>query len=315
MRAVRVRSVELTDGVDFAGAPRLLGFVKTKARKKSEVILRLDSGEPLLARWQYGLGHVIAFTSDARSRWAEPWVRWSAFGTLWPQMVRDVGRRDPAVRVGSRRAPGSAGSSEDEIVYYDAVDDADPSIAEAFQSSQPPRVVVSDPDGTSQTVALEETSPGHYEARIPAQQEGLYRVASANPALQLPATGFYREIEETKPREVNIELLTADQQFDGRESVPDHGAIARRQREYGPRAPSTMAVLAGSRAAFEFRRSGLAKRPLRAIVFASRPQGSVMVSARSHAVKELRVGVDKCALARNAAEASCDIDSAEVGNC
>ena len=147
VRAERVRSVELTDGVDFASAPHLLGFVKTKARKKSEVILRLDSGEPLLARWQYGLGHVIAFTSDARSRWAEPWVRWSAFGTLWPQMVRDVGRRDPAVRVGSHPALGSPGSSEDEIVYYDAVDAAEPGIAAAFQSSQPPRVLVSAPHG------------------------------------------------------------------------------------------------------------------------------------------------------------------------
>ena len=241
VRAVRVRSVELTDGVDFAGAPHLLGFVKTKARKKSEVILSLDSGEPLLARWQYGLGHVIAFTSDARSRWAEPWVRWSAFGTLWPQMVRDVGRRDPAVRVGSRRAPGSAGSSEDEIVYYDAVDAADPSIAEAFQSSHPPRVVVSDPDGTSQTVALEETSPGHYEARIPAQQEGLYRVASANPAMQLPATGFYREIEETKPREVNIELLRQISNLTGGRVFPttaqlldDKGSMVRERRALWP---------------------------------------------------------------------------------
>ena len=36
VRAVRVRSVELTDGVDFGSAPRLLGFVKTKARKDAE---------------------------------------------------------------------------------------------------------------------------------------------------------------------------------------------------------------------------------------------------------------------------------------
>ena len=83
MRVVRVRPVEFTDGVDFDHAPRLLGFVKEKAKTDSETILRVDSGEPLLVRWQYGLGRVIAFMSDARSRWSAPWVQWASFGTLW----------------------------------------------------------------------------------------------------------------------------------------------------------------------------------------------------------------------------------------
>ena len=242
VRAVRVRSVELTDGVDFGGAPKLLGFVKTKARKDSEIILRLQSGEPLLARWQYGLGRVIAFTSDARSRWAAPWVSWPAFGTLWPQMVRDVGRRDPAVRVGLRPA-GAGGEVEDgdEIVYYDAVDEANPSMAAAFQSSQPPRIAVSAPDGTSRTSPLEETSPGHYEARISTQQQRLYRIASANPTLPLPATGFYREMEETKPREVNMVLLTQISDVTGGRVFPttaqlldDNGSLVREQRPLWP---------------------------------------------------------------------------------
>ena len=241
VRAVRVRSVELTDGVDFGTAPRLLGFVKTKARKDAEVILRLQSGEPLLARWEYGLGRVIAFTSDARSRWAAPWVHWPAFGTLWPQMVRDVGRRDPAVRVGLRQAGGAAASSDDEIVYYDAADEANQNIAAAFQDRQPPRVSVSAPDGSLTTAPLEETSPGHYEARISAQQQGLYRITSANPGLQLPATGFYREIEETKPREVNLELLTQISRLTGGRVFPttaqlldDKGSLVRERSPLWP---------------------------------------------------------------------------------
>jgi Mg-chelatase subunit ChlD len=241
VRAVRVRSVELTDGVDFGSAPRLLGFVKTKARKDAEVILRLQSGEPLLARWEYGLGRVIAFTSDARSRWAAPWVHWPAFGTLWPQMVRDVGRRDPAVRVGLRQAGGVAASSDGEIVYYDAADEANQNIAAAFQDRQPPRVSVSAPDGSLTTAPLEETSPGHYEARISAQQQGLYRITSANPGLQLPATGFYREIEETKPREVNLELLTQISRLTGGSVFPttaqlldDKGSLVRERSPLWP---------------------------------------------------------------------------------
>ncbi len=242
VRAVRVRSVELTDGVDFGSAPPLLGFVKTKAKKDAEVILRLQSREPLLARWQYGLGHVIAFTSDARSRWAAPWVRWPAFGTLWPQMVRDVSRRDPAVRVGLRAAAaGGAGRDGDEIVYYDAVQGADSNMGAAFQSSNPPQVIVTAPDGSSQKAPLQATSPGHYEARISTQQQGLYRIASADPALQLPSTGFYREIEEMKPREVNVDLLSRISNLTGGRVFPttaqlldDNGSLVRERRPLWP---------------------------------------------------------------------------------
>jgi Ca-activated chloride channel homolog len=242
VRAVRVRSVELTDGVDFASAPPLLGFVKTKAKKDAEVILRLQSREPLLARWQYGLGHVIAFTSDARSRWAAPWVRWPAFGTLWPQMVRDVSRRDPAVRVGLRAAgPGGAESGGEEIVYYDAVQGADSNVGAAFQSANPPQVVVTVPDGSSHEAPLQATSPGHYEARISTQQQGLYRIASADSALQLPATGFYREIEEMKPREVNVDLLSQISNLTGGRVFPttaqlldDNGSLVRERRPLWP---------------------------------------------------------------------------------
>jgi len=72
--------VEFIDGIDFARSPRLLGFVKAEAKEGSETILRVDVDKPLLVRWRYGLGRAIAFMSDARSRWAAPWVRWASFG-------------------------------------------------------------------------------------------------------------------------------------------------------------------------------------------------------------------------------------------
>ena len=121
VKVVRVRPVEFIDGIDFAHAPRLLGFAKEKAKTGSETILQLDSGEPLLVRWQYGLGRVVAFMSDAKARWSADWVNWKSYGTLWPQMVRDVSHRDRTVRAGVRR-----GSHEGEsIVYYDVMGDAE----------------------------------------------------------------------------------------------------------------------------------------------------------------------------------------------
>ena len=58
VRAVRVRPVEFTDGIDFTKAPRLLGFVQAEAKEGTETILRVDDEKPLLVRWHYGLGRV-----------------------------------------------------------------------------------------------------------------------------------------------------------------------------------------------------------------------------------------------------------------
>lgn len=72
--------------------PQLLGRVVTSARPEAETIL-LAEGEdedPLLAAWHAGLGRVVAFTSDASSRWAREWLGWEKFVPFWSQVVRST---------------------------------------------------------------------------------------------------------------------------------------------------------------------------------------------------------------------------------
>jgi len=244
VRVVRVRPVEFIDGIDFTHAPHLLGFAKEKARKGAETILKIDSGEPLLVRWQYGLGRVVTFLSDARGRWSADWVRWPGFGTLWPQMVRDVSHRDRTVRAGVRR--GSRGGES--VVYYDVLSDSEsenPLIA-AFSPPPPPlvppEVMVTDPGETvPHAVALEETAPGHYEARVPDTEGGLYRIASGDPVFVLPDVGFYREAEEMKPLEINVPLLSELSRATGGKMEPtmvqlldDRGTYVRERQPLWP---------------------------------------------------------------------------------
>ena len=236
VRAVRVRPIEFTDGIDFARAPRLLGFVKAEAKEGSETILRVDVDKPLLVRWRYGLGRVIAFMSDAKSRWSAPWVRWSAFGTLWPQMVRDASHRDRTVRAGVRPGNGEG----ETIVYYDVLGNAD-NPAAALNVSGPPHILVEVPGEASRKVSLEETSPGHYEARIPAGQGGLYRIVSGSSELILPEAGFYREAEEMKPQAVNTALLSEISRVTGGRMHPsmdqllnDKGSFVRERKPLWP---------------------------------------------------------------------------------
>ena len=237
VRAVRVRPVVFIDGIDFSKAPRLQGFVQAEAREGSEVILRVDDKKPLLVRWRYGLGRVIAFMSDAKSRWAAPWVRWESFGTLWPQMVRDVSHRDRTIRAGVR--PGN--QEGEAIVFYDVMDNADNPGGETLDKSGPPHILVESEGAAPRNIPLEQTAPGHYEARIPADQTGLYHIISGNSELILPDAGFYSESQETKPQAVNTTLLGEISRVTGGTMHPsidqllnDKGAIVRERQPLWP---------------------------------------------------------------------------------
>jgi Ca-activated chloride channel family protein len=237
VRAVRVRPVEFTDGIDFARAPRLLGFVKAEAKEGTETILRVDVDKPLLVRWRYGLGRVIAFMSDAKSRWAAPWVRWTSFGTLWPQMVRDASHRDRTVRAGVRPDSGEG----DAVVYYDMLGNAENPTAAALSVSGTPHLLVEVPGQAARSVSLEQTSPGHYEAHIPAGEGGLYRIVSGSSALVLPEAGFYREEGEMKPQAVNTALLSEISRVTGGRVHPsmdqllnDRGSLVRERKALWP---------------------------------------------------------------------------------
>jgi uncharacterized membrane protein len=96
---------ELLTGVDLGRAPPLLGYVSTQPRDAAEVLLESATGAPVLARWRYGLGTALVFTSDAKDRWAAGWLGWSGYGRFWAQLVRSALRRvPPDARLEVRRA-------------------------------------------------------------------------------------------------------------------------------------------------------------------------------------------------------------------
>jgi hypothetical protein len=175
--------------------------------------------------------------SDAKSRWAEPWVRWQSFGTLWPQMVREVSHRDRTVRAGVR--PGN--HEGETVVYYDMLEDADNTAGDALSKSGPPQVLVEVPGEAARAIPLEQTAPGHYEASIPAGEKGLYRIVSGSSELVLPEQGFYHDAEETKPQAVNVALLSEISRVTGGRMHPsidqvltDKGTLVRARSDLWP---------------------------------------------------------------------------------
>ena len=154
---------ELTRGI--GSWPMLQGHVATTPKARAEIPLLTGTGDPLLAHWQHGLGRSVAFTSDARSRWARDWIGWPQYQQFWSQAVRWSLRRVDASDHNARLAI-------DDGVGVLSVESLD---AEGnFRNFLELRAAVVGPGGRRTDVVLEQTGPGRYEGRFAAGEVGAY---------------------------------------------------------------------------------------------------------------------------------------------
>jgi Ca-activated chloride channel family protein len=171
--------------------PQLGGYNITTPKDESLVALTSDQGHPLLAQWNYGLGRVAAFTSEAGPRWAEKWLAWDAFTRFWSQTVRWTMQSpinpqlQPSVSVGS---PKSKVQSQLGISGLETLDLglSTSGVARIVVESLNPDNSFADladvtagiraPSGAVTTTVLVQTAPGRYEANVPLSEPGAYEV-------------------------------------------------------------------------------------------------------------------------------------------
>lgn len=89
-------------GVDVEAAPALGGFVQANRRPTADTVLTSRDDRPLLAAWRYGLGTVIALTTDAGGRWTDRWLQWPGGGQIVRQALRFAMRRQVATGADAR---------------------------------------------------------------------------------------------------------------------------------------------------------------------------------------------------------------------
>jgi len=165
-----VRPTQVLEGIDLELSPLLLGYVVTRPKPTSEFILASENGDPLLVWWRYGLGMSIAFTSDAKARWAAEWLAWPDFGPFWAQVIRHAMRKTQSqgifVEVNSRDGKST--------VVMDAVDNQG-----QFINDAPSKLTVIDPQLKTSKIDMQETAPGRYEATFETPQRGSYQIELA----------------------------------------------------------------------------------------------------------------------------------------
>ena len=139
------------------------GYLVTSSKDLAEVLLVSDAADPLLARWQYGLGRAVAWTSDLRGRWSQDWLQWPGTAQLFSSMVSwTIAPAQGPLRV-SLRADAASGHID---------------VQEAAPSGTPGQVQahVVLPDGSNQVLAVPATGPGQYGASFPLNGPGTYLV-------------------------------------------------------------------------------------------------------------------------------------------
>ena len=162
-----IRATKALSEIDMEAAPFLLGYVTTRPKPTSEVILATEKGDPLLAWWRYGLGMTAAFTSDAKSRWAAEWMTWPGYGKFWTQVVRQVMRKTEAK--GLQIMTSRQGSRTQIIV--DAVTDTG-----AFLNQSDVQLSVINPLLRTQKLSLRQVAPGRYFADFETETAGAYNI-------------------------------------------------------------------------------------------------------------------------------------------
>ncbi len=200
-----IRPTQALAGIDFESAPFLLGYVMTRPKPTCELILASEQGDPVLAWWRYGLGTTVAFTSDAKSRWAAEWLTWPGFSKFWAQTIRHAMRKNDAkgvtVEVVQRASRATA--------TLDAVDPSG-----RFLNGAESEITVIDPRLGERKLPLNQTAPGRYVAEFETPHSGAYhlnlsqRAANGGAVIHQQTRGLtVGYSDELRLRPTNTELL------------------------------------------------------------------------------------------------------------
>jgi len=157
---------EIIQGFE-SGFPQLDGYVVTGPKTGAETVLITHKKDPLLAHWRFGLGKAVAFTSDAKPRWAKSWIGNEQYNQFWGQLVRW------SLRSGQQNSfqVQTALEGDRVKVVVDALTDEGEFVNNlAFAAS------AIDPGHEARPFEIRQIEPGRYEGSFPADQKGSHLV-------------------------------------------------------------------------------------------------------------------------------------------
>ena len=145
--------------------PGLTGYVATTPKATAQLVLISHKDDPVLATWQYGLGRVAAWTSDALGLWTANWLRWSDAPRWWANLVTwTLPSPDSALNVNAT-VIGDSGHITVDIP---------PGTTTGSTVRQQVQVKIVTPNLAQETISLQLTAPLRWEGNFPTIQVGAY---------------------------------------------------------------------------------------------------------------------------------------------
>lgn len=207
--------------------PPLHGYVATTRKDRAVTALETERGHPLLAHWQYGLGRVVAWTSEAQQGWTSDWANWPAAAQFWAQIVR--WSLPAPVRSDFQPSVQVAPDGRHVALQVQALRDDG-----HFADLQDTRATVLAPDGTARQVVLPQTAPGTYQLDSQVDAAGTYRVLFSQGSREEVAGFSAPDAVEAHTAGTNVALLDQLARASGGRELHDQDDLARPASGAGP---------------------------------------------------------------------------------
>ncbi|WP_407271583.1 VWA domain-containing protein [Radiobacillus sp. PE A8.2] len=142
------------------GVPQMNAYIATTPKGRAQQMLVSEKDDPVLARWQYGLGKTVAWTSDLSGEWAGDWPAWANWSNLWNDVVSwSLPQYETEAYQVEQTVEGN------QITLDVTAPDSDPSILDA--------TLISDA-GEEVEFNLQPKAPGEYQGTFESNEPGVY---------------------------------------------------------------------------------------------------------------------------------------------
>ncbi len=146
------------------GIPSLDGYIGASSKDRATTILTSNTGDPILAEWQYGLGRSVAWTSDLNGGWSSDYLN-TEIGTDFIKNM--IGWTFPRAS-GEKIAFESINNGDEEEIIVTNI--------EGFEEGLSTKATIITPSLESYDLDLSPSKPGEFRGTFPVSQKGVYIV-------------------------------------------------------------------------------------------------------------------------------------------
>ena len=195
----------------IGAVPALYGFNGGTLKERARLVMATDDQQPLLATWQYGLGHSAAWMSDTKGAWAKDWLTWADFPRFAGQLLSAI----LPVRGGQEVSTDMIVTGSETTMRLDAGALASPDLKVtttliSVGSKTKIELPLTQIGSSSYQGRIENPAPGTYIVQISGTQ-GSRSVIQETTALVVPYSSEYRSSQGNPALLTAIATLTGGQ--------------------------------------------------------------------------------------------------------